>query len=162
MPRVYLSLGSNVEPRHYLKCAVDELRRQFGVVVLSPVYESVAVGFEGDNFLNLVAAVDTRLAVGELARRMRDIEEQNDRRRDVPRFSSRSLDIDILTYGDALGEIDGLRLPRAEITEYAFVIRPLADIAGDECYPANGLRYRQICQQLVKDDSELWPVKLAL
>jgi 2-amino-4-hydroxy-6-hydroxymethyldihydropteridine diphosphokinase len=158
MPRVYLSLGSNIEPRRYLGAALDALAEAFGSLVLSPVYESPAVGFAGDNFLNLVAGVDTELPVGELARRLRAIEDANNRRRGAAKFRSRTLDIDILTYGDAVGVIDGVRLPRDEILRYAFVLRPLADIAPGAEHPAVHRPYRQLAGELDFADQPLWPV----
>ncbi len=162
MPQVFLSLGSNVEPRRYLGNALAALRAGFGEVLVSPVYESIAVGFEGDNFLNLVVALDTEVGVAELSRRLREIERANGRRRDVPRFSSRSLDIDILTYGDTVGLVDGVQLPRPEIEQYGFVIKPLADIAGEQRHPLTGISYRELCEQMVTDDSALWRVDVEL
>lgn len=158
MPRVYLSLGSNIEPRRHLGAALDALAESFGNLLLSPVYESPAVGFEGDHFLNLVVGVATELPVGELARRLRAIEDTNNRRRGAAKFCSRTLDIDILTYGDAVGVIDGIRLPRDEILRYAFVLRPLADIAPEVEHPAVQRTYRQLAVELDCADQPLWPV----
>jgi 2-amino-4-hydroxy-6-hydroxymethyldihydropteridine diphosphokinase len=158
MPRVYLSLGSNIEPRRHLGAALDALAESFGNLLLSPVYESPAVGFEGDHFLNLVVGVATELPVGELAQRLRAIEDTNNRRRGAAKFCSRTLDIDILTYGDAVGVIDGIRLPRDEILRYAFVLRPLADIAPEVEHPAVQRTYRQLAGELDCADQPLWPV----
>jgi 2-amino-4-hydroxy-6-hydroxymethyldihydropteridine diphosphokinase len=158
MPRVYLSLGSNIEPRRHLGAALDALAESFGNLLLSPVYESPAVGFEGDHFLNLVVGVATELPVGELAQRLRAIEDTNNRRRGAAKFCSRTLDIDILTYGDAVGVIDGIRLPRDEILRDAFVLRPLADIAPEVEHPAVQRTYRQLAGELDCADQPLWPV----
>lgn len=158
MPRAYLSLGSNIEPRRHLSAGLHALAGCFGNLVVSPVYESPAVGFAGDNFLNLVVGVDTELPVGELARRLRAIEDANNRCRGAAKFCSRTLDIDILTYGDAVGVIDGIRLPRDEILRYAFVLRPLADIAPGVEHPAVHRAYRQLAGELDFADQPLWPV----
>ena len=149
MVKVYLSLGSNIDRERYLGAALDALRDKFGDMHLSPVYESEAVGFEGDSFYNLVVGVDTDLPVGELARYLRGVEELNDRLRSGGKFSSRTLDIDILTYGQFSGPVDGLELPRDEILKYAFVLLPLADIAGDEKHPVLGETYRDLCASLM-------------
>lgn len=162
MPQVFLSLGSNVEPRRHLGNAMLALRQSFGQVLVSPVYESISVGFEGDNFLNLVVGIETDLQVAALSIRLRDIEQANGRRRDVPKFSSRSLDIDILTYGESVGVIDGVQLPRPEIEQYGFVIKPLADIAGEQCYPVTGATYRQLYEQMAPAEDQLWRVDLRL
>lgn len=158
MPKVFLSLGSNVDAPRHLAAALDALAGHFGALALSPVYESPAVGFTGDNFLNLVVGIDTGLAVGELARVLRAIEDANLRRRDSVKFGPRTLDIDILTYGDSLGVIDGLRLPRDEIVRYAFVLRPLADLAPDVLHPGRRKSYRELASELDFPDQPLWPV----
>lgn len=135
MPRVYLGLGSNIDREKNLRGAVRALEEHFGDVLVSPVYESEAVGFEGDPFYNLVVAIDTDKTVGELAAELRAIEEAWGRDRLAPKFSSRTLDIDILTWGNACGEIDGVSLPRDEILKHAFVLKPLADLAGNDRHP---------------------------
>jgi 2-amino-4-hydroxy-6-hydroxymethyldihydropteridine diphosphokinase len=162
MTRVYLSLGSNIDAPRHLRNALVALRANFGEVHISPVYEALAVGFDGDNFLNLVVAIETNLGVAQLSTLLRGIEAANGRIRGTAKFSSRSLDIDILTYGDAVGVIDGIELPRDEIERYGFVIKPLADLAGDERYPVTGLTYRELCAQMQVDDKSLWRVDVDL
>ncbi len=158
MPRVYLSLGSNIEPERHLRAALDALAVQFGPLSLSPVYESEAVGFAGENFYNLVAGIDTELSVGQLAEHLRAIEHLNARCRSGEKFAPRTLDIDILIYGDQVGSVDGIELPRGEILKYAFVLRPLADIIPDERHPVVGRRYRQLAAELDLGCQKLWPV----
>jgi 2-amino-4-hydroxy-6-hydroxymethyldihydropteridine diphosphokinase len=135
--RVYLSLGSNVEPEKNLRAALDELRARFGNVIVSPTYRFPAVGFEGPDFLNLAAAIDTDLDAIALNDWLHDLENRHGRRRDVPRFSSRTLDIDIVLYGDAVMNGPGnLQIPRDELT-HAFVLQPMADIAGEIAHPVS-------------------------
>lgn len=129
MAQVYLGLGSNTQPQTHIANALDALHVQFTELVLSPVYESKAVGFDGDNFLNLVVHVQTDLSVGELLTNLRTIENNNGRDRSAPRFSGRTLDIDILTYDDLQGVIDGVQLPRDEIFKNAFVLKPFSELA---------------------------------
>jgi 2-amino-4-hydroxy-6-hydroxymethyldihydropteridine diphosphokinase len=159
--RVYLSLGSNIDPRRYLRAAMIELAEQFGELMVSPVYESRAVGFNGENFINLVVGMDIELPVAELSRRLRAIESAHGRVRQAAKFSSRTLDIDILTYGDAVGAIDGIELPRDEIRRYRHVIQPLADLAPNECDPLSGRRFSEISEALVSDDVQLWQIDSA-
>ncbi len=158
MPRVYLGLGSNIAPRRHLELALDALSEAFGLLELSPVYESAAVGFAGDNFLNLVVRLETDLTVGDLARSLRAIEDANHRRRGAAKYCARTLDIDILTYGDWVGTFAGIQLPRDEILRYAFVLRPLADLAPEEKHPALRRTYRQLAGELRFDNQRLWPV----
>jgi 2-amino-4-hydroxy-6-hydroxymethyldihydropteridine diphosphokinase len=159
MAKVYLSLGSNIERYKRIGAALDALVEQFGELIISPVYESVSVGFEGDNFLNLVVAMDTDIPVGTLSNALREIENNNGRVRAGSKFSARTLDIDILTYGNEVGLIDGIELPRDEITKYGFVITPLVDIAANELLPGSDKTYQSIAAELSLDEKELWPVE---
>lgn len=155
--KVYLGLGSNQRPDFHIRQALDALRQRFGALRVSPVYESAAVGFSGDNFLNLVVEVETALSVGELLQALRTIENQNGRNRSAPRFSGRTLDIDILLYGEAVGMVDGVKLPREEILENAFVLRPLADLAPDLVHPQVQVTMATLWQQYDKSRQRLWP-----
>jgi 2-amino-4-hydroxy-6-hydroxymethyldihydropteridine diphosphokinase len=135
MTRIYLSLGSNIEPQRHLRAALAALRAQFGDIVVSPVYRYPAVGFDGPDFLNLAVGIDTELEPQELNGWLHALEERNGRRRDVPRYSSRTLDIDIVLYGDrVLKGAGNLEVPRPELLQ-SFVLQPLADIAGDVKHP---------------------------
>jgi 2-amino-4-hydroxy-6-hydroxymethyldihydropteridine diphosphokinase len=130
-----LSLGSNLEPEKNLRAAIDELREKFGEIVVSPTYRFPSVGFEGPPFLNLAVAIDTNLDAAALNDRLHDLEDRHGRRRDVPRFSSRTLDVDIVLFGDAVMTGPGnLQIPRDEL-KHAFVLQPLADIASDVVHP---------------------------
>jgi len=138
VPRVWLSIGSNQDRERSIRGAVRSLREAYGPLILSPVYETEAVGFEGEPFLNLVAGFETRVPVSALNTRLREIEDAHGRVRGQEKFAPRTLDIDLLTYGDLVGRIGGCELPRDEILDYAFVLRPLADVAGDELHPVVG------------------------
>jgi len=144
MPRVWISIGSNLDRERSIRGAVRALRKQYGALVLSPVYESAAVGFEGAPFLNLVGGFDTDAPVSSLTATFRTIEEAFGRMRGGEKFSPRTLDIDLLTYGNLTGEIDGYQLPRNEILRYAFVLRPLADVASDDIHPLVQRSYRDL------------------
>lgn len=144
MTCVYLSIGSNVDRDRHIQAALDGLSHLFGALEISSVYESEAVGFDGEPFYNLVVGIETDLPVGDLSRALKQLEDANGRLRDVPRFSARTLDLDILTYGDVVGLHDGVTLPRGEILKNAFVLRPLAEIAADERHPQTGERYADL------------------
>ena len=138
MHRAYLSLGSNIEPEVHLRAAIDELRAHFGELVVSPVYRSRAVGFDGPDFLNLAVAIDTDLDPVALDAWLHDLENRHGRRRDVPRYASRTLDVDIVLFDDLVVDGPGhLRIPRPELKE-AFVLRPLSDIAPGVRDPMSG------------------------
>ncbi|MCB1772609.1 MAG: 2-amino-4-hydroxy-6-hydroxymethyldihydropteridine diphosphokinase [Gammaproteobacteria bacterium] len=144
MSRVWISVGSNIDRERSVRAALWELRRLFGDLVISPVYETAAVGFDGDAFLNLVVGIETARAPGELHALLRDIEASHGRVRSAARFDARTLDLDVLTYGDAVTDEGGKQLPRDEILKYAFVLGPLADVAPDECHPQDGRSYGEL------------------
>ena len=145
MVRAYLNLGSNQERERNLRSAIRELKNHFTVIAISPVYESEAVGFDGESFYNLCVAIDTDMTPQQVNDTLHEIEDQHGRDREQPKFSGRTLDIDLILYGDAIINEGKLVLPREDILKYAFVLKPLADIAADEMHPL-----------LQKNYSELW------
>ena len=159
MAHVFVSIGSNIDRYRHIVAALDALTDEFGALQLSRVYESEAVGFDGDNFLNLVAGFTTDLSVGALNRLLHAIEDRHGRRRDVARFSARTLDIDILTYDDQVGCIDGVELPREEILKNAFVLLPLVDVAAEQLHPVLQRSYRDLWRDYDQNSQPLWPVE---
>lgn len=145
-----LGIGSNIDPVRNIRRAVASLRELYADVRVSPVYESKAMGFEGDNFLNLVALVELEADLGTLVADCKQLEDRHGRDRSAARFSSRSLDIDVLTYADLVGEFHGVLLPRPEITQNAFVLRPLADLLGAQVHQPTGLSYGELWERFDK------------
>ena len=141
MAIVYLGLGSNVNPRENLKLAVGELRTRFRVNQISPVYQSTALGFDGDDFLNAVAEIETPLKPQQLCKELDEIHERAGRVKHRGKLVSRTLDIDLLLYDQRV--LERPRLPRPDVLEYAFVLRPLADIAPDLRHPITGRSIRE-------------------
>lgn len=158
MARVYVSIGSNIDRDENIRGGVADLQAHYGELKLSSVYESESVGFDGDNFYNLVAAFDTAEAVFEVARVLREIENAHGRTREGPRFSSRTLDIDMLLYDDQVLQEGKLELPRDEITKNAFVLWPLAEIAPDLKHPVLKQSYAELWAAFDKEKQPLWPV----
>ncbi len=144
MARVYLSIGSNIERDKNIRAGLDALSGHFADLVCSPVYESVAEGFAGDSFYNLVVGFDTELGVIAVADILREIEDLQQRVRNAPKFSSRTLDLDLLLYDDCVLSDERLQIPRAEIEQYAFVLQPLADIAPTERHPLLNISYEKM------------------
>ena len=160
MVRVYVSIGSNIEPRRHVRRAMQDLHREFGELQVSPIYASAAVGFDGDDFLNLVVGFDTGDTPEGVAERLRRIEDANGRVRGPERYAARTLDLDALTYGDQSVSSGRLVLPRDEITRYAFVLRPLADIAGDQRHPELGRTYADLWAEFDASEQPLRQVSL--
>jgi len=144
MTCAYLSLGSNIEPGRHLRAALAALRERFGAIDVSPAYRTAAVGFEGADFVNLGVRIDSDLEPAALNDWLHALEDAQGRRRDGPRFSSRTLDIDIVLYGDHVVRGPGhLRIPRDDL-RHAFVLKPLADIAPEAVVPGDGRSLAQM------------------
>ena len=156
MPLLTLSLGSNIDADANIRRAVAELRARFPGLWCSAVYESESVGFEGDNFLNLVAVAETEKPLPDLLKEIKAIEDALGRDRSQPKFSSRCIDIDVLTYGELSGEHAGILLPRGEILEHAFVLQPLAEILPDMKHPSTGQTMSVHCDAFDKTGQQLW------
>ncbi len=160
--RAYVSLGSNSDRETRICQAVAALQEQFGAIELSPVYDSAAVGFDGSDFLNLVAGVDTSLEVEAVATMFRAIEDQLGRDRTQPKFASRPIDLDILTYDNLILEVPGIHIPRPEILENAFVLKPLQDIAPRSLHPVSGQSYAELWRRMAPSAPrlKLFPLEL--
>ncbi|MDH5408570.1 MAG: 2-amino-4-hydroxy-6-hydroxymethyldihydropteridine diphosphokinase [Gammaproteobacteria bacterium] len=159
MHQVYVSIGSNIEPARHIKLAIAALHEYYGKLDISSVYESEAVGFEGDNFLNLVVAYQTDQDVDKANQTLHEIEDRYGRERNGPRFSARSIDLDLLLYDDLVLQQDKLILPREEILQNAFVLWPLAEIAPDVIHPVEQVSMSQLWEQFDKEKQQLAPVE---
>jgi len=158
--QVFLGLGSNLEREKNIRAGLLALKDVFGDLKLSHVYESESVGFKGSNFYNLVVSLQTNLTVSELSDTLKKIEDKNGRVRTGPKYSPRTLDIDILTYGDFVGVEAGVDLPRAEITENAFVLLPLAELAPHDLHPSLKKSYAELWASYDKNAQALWKIDL--
>ncbi|WP_086930915.1 2-amino-4-hydroxy-6-hydroxymethyldihydropteridine diphosphokinase [Agarilytica rhodophyticola] len=156
MAKVLLGIGSNIDPEINIRNGIEALSSCLKHILLSPVYESRAIGFTGDNFLNLVVAGHTHLPLGEFATVLRDIEYRFGRERDASKYSSRYLDIDILTYDDLVGEFHSIALPRDEILNRAFVLKPLADLVPDALHPQVQKNYRDLWCDFDQEGQDIW------
>lgn len=161
MHQAYLSLGSNIDRENNIRSALYALEECFGALMVSPVYESEAVGFQGAEFFNLVVAVNTELSIEELVGHLKNIEDQHGRDRSGAKFSSRSLDIDLVTYDQRVGLFSGVELPRPELFYNAFVLLPMADLLGESIEPKTGQNYLSLAAQL-KHQQKLWKVGFTL
>ncbi|MFY0991379.1 2-amino-4-hydroxy-6-hydroxymethyldihydropteridine diphosphokinase [Halomonas sp. C05BenzN] len=159
MARVSVSIGSNIDRDRHVRTCLDALAATFGELEVSRVFESEPVGFEdGRNFYNLVVAFDSDWTVGDLQAWCKQLEFANGRRKDSPKFSPRTLDVDLLTVGDLTGVHQGVELPRDEILRHAFVLLPLAELLPEARHPLNGETYRALWASFAASDQRLWPV----
>lgn len=162
MAEVFVGVGSNVDPEENIRAGLVALARTFGVLRLSPVYRNRPVGFEGDDFLNMVVAFDTDLGVESIAVELEKIEDASGRDRGGEKFGPRTLDIDLLLFGSEITRQGNHQIPRDEITRYAFVLRPLADLAGDRTHPGLGQTFEELWRAFDADSHPLEPTNLPL
>jgi 2-amino-4-hydroxy-6-hydroxymethyldihydropteridine diphosphokinase len=158
--RVYVSLGSNIDRRRHIGYALQRLSALYGPLIRSDVYESDAVGFDSAPFYNLVAGFDTGQSPRQVQETLHTIESACGRRR-TGQLTARTMDLDLLLYDDAVINEPGLVLPRTDINRYAFVLRPLAEIAGNERHPLSGECYADMWAAFDADSQPMkrvdWP-----
>jgi 2-amino-4-hydroxy-6-hydroxymethyldihydropteridine diphosphokinase len=145
MPAVYVSIGSNINRERNIRTAVAALKQHFGGIALSSVYETQAQGFAGDPFYNLVVGFETLLSADQINTILHDIENRHGRQRGNQKFSARTLDLDLLMYGDEI--MIQKNIPRDEITRYAFVLLPLVEIAPDIVHPLHNQTMRALWEE---------------
>ncbi len=158
MVTVFLDIGSNIDREVNIQSCVDQLRTDFEGVVFSKAYESEAFGFEGDPFINLSAKLDTDLSFDKLNAYLKTLENKHARKRDNDKFIDRTLDVDILLYGDLILQPEK-DLPRKEILKFPFVLFPLAEIAGDEIHPIEKISINEIVKNTNLDKNLIKEMK---
>ncbi len=154
MPRVFVSIGSNIDREENIRGAIESLTRRFGPLNLSTVYETKSVGFEGEDFFNLVVGFDSSESIEEIREELRRIENLHGRKREgVSKFSARTLDLDLILYGDVVDP--AADLPHPDILRYAFVLGPLAELAPNLAHPVKGVPYHALWRQTFADGGGL-------
>jgi 2-amino-4-hydroxy-6-hydroxymethyldihydropteridine diphosphokinase len=138
MAVAYVSLGSNIDPKQNLRLGLGELRDRFGELQTSAVYRSKAVGFDGEDFLNLVASFESDSSPAEICEAIELIHKLAGRDRNGGKWESRPLDIDLLLYNDLVIDERPVRVPRKDLLEYSFVLRPMAELAPGLVHPVTG------------------------
>ena len=160
MKTLALSIGSNIDAESNIRAALDALNLEFENIRSSTTYESQAIGFDGDNFLNLVVLADTNKGLDDVTTFLKRLEDRLGRDRLQTRFSGRTMDVDILLYGNESGMFCGIELPRPEVTENAYVLQPLAELLPDVVHPATGMSYLKLWQDYDKSKQRLWATEI--
>lgn len=152
MTEAFLSIGSNIDPESHIPEAIRELELAFGTLRISSLYETAAVGFDGPHFHNLVVSFESEQPAESIALMLRKLEKKHGRTRDSQKFSSRTLDVDLILLGDTIMDEGPVKLPRPEILCYAFVLEPLAEIAPNHRHPITGASYHELWANFRKQD----------
>jgi 2-amino-4-hydroxy-6-hydroxymethyldihydropteridine diphosphokinase len=160
MARIYVSAGSNIDREQNIDSALRALTAEYGELQQSSVYESDAVGFDSAPFYNLVVGFHTSESPQAIQARLHAIEDSCGRER-TSTLSARTLDLDLLLYDDRAIEEGKLVLPRDDIQRYAFVLGPLAEIAGTVIHPVTGKSFATMWADFDRDSQPLvtvrWP-----
>lgn len=157
---VFVGIGSNVQPEHYIPLALQGLEQRYGPLRRSAVYRNPAVGFEGDDFLNMVVAFATTEDVQSVSAALARIEQDCGRERSGIRFAPRTMDCDLLMYGGEVYDDPEFLLPRPEILQHAFILRPLAELAGDVRHPVELRSMAELWRDSGLRDHAMQPVDL--
>ena len=160
MPYGYISVGSNIDKRKHILASLLALRQHFGQLAVSSIYESAAVGFSGASFYNCVVGFHSELGVKDVAKQLRQIEVDNGRTRSCTKFSARTLDLDLILYGDLVISDGRLQIPRDEIERYAFVLEPLAEIAPTLKHPVSHISYAELWEKFDKLQAQQQRIQL--
>jgi 2-amino-4-hydroxy-6-hydroxymethyldihydropteridine diphosphokinase len=164
MTRVYAGLGSNVDKEENIPAGLNTLASHFSPLAISTVYENEPLGFNGENFYNLVVGFDTDLSALEVISIFKSIESSLGRQPASQNASSKTishtLDIDLLLFGDLVRHNEQIDIPRQDIVQYPFVLCPLAELAGDLEHPETGLSIVDMWASFDKDRHQLKPVTL--
>ncbi len=144
MTQAYLSIGSNIDRDRNIRSAMAELRARWPGAAFSTIYETAAVGFAGEDFYNLVATFRAEEPLDAVLATLREIEHGHGRRRSASKFSARTLDLDLLLWGDTVLDGDPVTLPRQEILKFDFVLAPLAELAPQGRHPERDETFRQL------------------
>lgn len=161
MTQVYVAAGSNVEPAKHLALACTLIAAAWPDVRFSPAYRNVAVGFDGPEFINLVVGFSTDESLEAVIARLRDIEARCGRPRAAPKWASRTMDLDVLLYGDRVEQTSEYTLPRPDLVKRPYMLRPMAELAPDVRHPTAGRTMRELWQDFDRGH-EMTPVALEL
>jgi 2-amino-4-hydroxy-6-hydroxymethyldihydropteridine diphosphokinase len=138
MTPAYVSGGSNLDAEQNLLKAARALRATYPGARFSRVYRNRAVGFDGPDFLNFVVELPVPGGPGALKAELERVEGECGRQRYAPKWAPRTMDLDILLFGEVILELPGLVVPRPQLAHWAFMLGPLAELAPDALHPVAG------------------------
>lgn len=161
MPEVFVAAGSNVRPRENLRRALGVLRQTWPALVVSQAWRNPAVGFAGEDFVNLVIGFETDLPLAAVLERLHAAEAACGRPREAPKWAPRSMDLDMLLYGDEVGEFPGATLPRPDLVRRPYMLGPLAELAPARRHPTLGRSIGELWAAFPREGLSMTPVDIA-
>jgi 2-amino-4-hydroxy-6-hydroxymethyldihydropteridine diphosphokinase len=160
MADAYVAAGSNVRPRESLAKALGMLAREFPGLRASRAFSNAAVGFAGDDFINLVVVFPAEIPTEALLERLKAVERACGREPGAPKWEPRTLDLDLLLHGDRVGPVASRNLPHPDLLTRAWVLGPLAELAPDLIHPVAGERIDDLWRRFDQRAHRLTPVSL--
>jgi 2-amino-4-hydroxy-6-hydroxymethyldihydropteridine diphosphokinase len=161
MTEVYVAAGSNIDPSAHLRRAIDVLGKRYRLR-LSPAYRNRAVGFEGEDFINLVLGFETQDSVRQVIEHLHEAEAACGRVRNAPKWAPRAMDLDLLLYGDFVIEELQLKVPRADLVKRPYMLRPMAELAPDVRHPVLKKTMLELWNEFDRDAHAMHRVELGL
>ena len=160
MTQVLVAAGSNVEPLVNLRRVLDLLAAHYPGLRASAAYRNRAGGFEGEDFVNLVIGFDTAEDVRAVMEQLHAAEAACGRERQAAKWAPRSMDLDVLLYGDRICDEPGLVLPRPDLVRRAYMLGPAAEVAPDTQHPTLGVTLAELWRNFAQQDHPLERVDL--
>ena len=160
MPEAFVAAGSNIRPRAHLRQAIATLAGAYPGLRVSRAWSNAAVGFKGDDFINLVVRFETGEPLAKVLERLKAVEESCGRQHGAKKWAPRTLDLDLLLYGDLVGQFPGATLPHADLTERAYVLGPLAELAPQHRHPVLGATFSALWEEFDRRSHALREVSL--
>jgi len=161
MPDVYVAVGSNIDPQANIRTALSALKRRLGSFDASRAYRNVSQGFEGPEFINMVIGFETELTLTEVLSILQAVEGLCGRPRKAPKFAPRTLDLDLLLYGDLVCSTPAVTLPRPDLVKRSYMLGPLAEIAHNRAHPTLKQTIGDLWKEFGQTNHTLEPVALA-
>jgi 2-amino-4-hydroxy-6-hydroxymethyldihydropteridine diphosphokinase len=162
MTLAYVSGGSNLDAEANLLVAARELTATYPGARFSRVYRNAAIGFDGPEFLNFVVELPVHGEPGALKAELERIEGLCGRPRYAPKWAPRTMDLDILLFGEVVLDAPGLVLPRPQLTNWAFMLGPLAELAPDAPHPTAGRTVGELWRAFDQAGHPMQPAALDL
>jgi len=160
--RVFVAAGSNVEPERNLERACADIAHTWPDALFSRSYRNVAVGFEGPDFINLVVGFSAAQPLHSVIERLRGIETNCGRPRYAPKWASRTMDLDVLLYGDRVEKTADYTLPRPDLLKRPYMLGPMAEIAPGVKHPIAGRTIGELWQEFDRHAHAMIAVDIGL